>query len=76
MGYVAAFRKDDIFPPVAIVVTETVVDVLFFPLVKEADRLLTACHNSVQVWEDDGLTIKRNCLVLLACLSYIKGVQD
>ena len=71
MGYVTAFRKnDDICSPAAIVVTETLVDVLFFPFVKDIHRLLTAAHLSVNLWKEDVPRVEPNCLLLLACLSY------
>ena len=70
MGYVAAFRKGDIFPPAAIVVTETHVDVLFFPFVKDSNRLLTAAHLSLSLWEKEASRVQRKCLLLVACLSY------
>ena len=69
MGYVAAFRKDDICPRVAVVVTETAVDVLLFPFIKDSQRLLTAAHLSFQLWETPTLA-ERNCLRLLSCLFY------
>ena len=69
MGYVAAFRKDDICPPVAVVVTETAVDVLLFPFIKDSQRLLTAAHLSFELWEAPTLA-EKNCLRLLACLFY------
>ena len=71
MGYVAAFRKGDMFPPAAIVVTETLVDVLLFPFVKDNQRLLTAAHLSVNLWKED-VIVEPNCLRLLACLSSAK----
>ena len=72
MGYVAAFRKGDMFPPVAIVVTETLLEVLLFPFVKDNQRLLTAAHISVNLWKEDVPTLvePNNCLRLLACLFY------
>jgi hypothetical protein len=70
MGYVAAFRKGDMFPPVAIVVTETLLEVLLFPFVKDNQRLLTAAHLSVNLWKED--LVEPNCLRLLACLSSAK----
>ena len=71
MGYVATFRKnDDICSPADIVVTETLVDVLFFPFVMDNHRLLTAAHLSVNLWKKDVPRIEPNCLLLLACLSY------
>jgi hypothetical protein len=69
MGYVAAFRKDDMRPPVAVVVTEKAVDVLLFPFIKDSQRLLTAAHLSFQLWETPMLA-ERNCLRLLSCLFY------
>ena len=71
MGYVAAFRKGSIFPPAAVVVTETVVDVLLFPFVKGEDsqRLLTAAHLSFNLWEAPTLA-ETNGLRLLACIFY------
>ena len=69
MGYVAAFRKDDMRPPVAVVVTEKAVDVLLFPFFKDSQRLLTAAHLSFQLWETPMLA-ERNCLRLLSCLFY------
>ena len=38
MGYVAAFKKQDYSTPAAIVITETVVDVLIFPFVDTAEE--------------------------------------
>ena len=69
MGYVAAFRKDDMRPPVAVVVTQKAVDVLLFPFIKDSQRLLTAAHLSFQLWETPMLA-ERNCLRLLSCLFY------
>jgi hypothetical protein len=60
MGYVAAFRKDDMCPPVAVVVTEKAVDVLLFPFIKDSQRLLTAAHLSFQLWETPTLVFLEN----------------
>ena len=70
LGYVAAFKKGTLFPPAAIVVTETLVDVLFFPFVKGSNRLLIAAHCSLSLWKKEVPRVKTKCLLLLACLSY------
>ena len=65
MGYVAVFKKQDYSTPAAIVITETVVDVLIFPFVDTAEeRLLIAAHVSLES------KCEHNCLVLLAYLAY------
>ena len=56
MGYVAEFKKCSLFPPAAIVITETLVDVLLFPFVKNSSDnnshcLLTAAHLSFSLWK-------------------------
>ena len=72
MGYVAAFRKDEEIIPVALVITETLVDILFFPFVHTSDeRLLTAAHLPLHLWKSRN-QIEVNCLVLLAYLSDLK----
>ena len=49
MGYVAVFKKQYYSTPAAIVITETVVDVLIFPFVDTAEeRLLIAAHVSLE----------------------------
>ena len=68
MGYVAAFSKDDMIPPVALVLTQTCVDFLFFPFVNKNGRLLTAAHLQLDEWENSW-TVNRNCLNLLAMLA-------
>ena len=67
MGYVAAFKKQDYSTPAAIVITETVVDVLFVDTGEE--RLLIAAHVSLDLWKANA-KIEHNCLVLLAYLAY------
>ena len=70
LGYVAAFKKQDYSTPAAIVITETVVDVLIFPFVDTAEEhLLTAAHVSLDLWKANA-KIDHNCLVLLAYLAY------
>ena len=72
MGYVAAFRKDEEIIPVALVITETLVDILFFPFVHPSEeRLLTAAHLPLHLWKSR-TQIEVNCLVLLAYLSDLK----
>ena len=72
MGYVAAFRKDEENIPVALVITETSVDILFFPFVhKSGERLLTTAHLPLNLWKS-GNQIELNCLVLLAYLSDLR----
>ena len=71
MGYVAAFRKDEEIIPVALVITETLVDILFFPFVHADERLLTAAHLPLHLWKSRN-QIEVNCLVLLAYLSDLK----
>jgi hypothetical protein len=71
VGYVAAFRKGSEFPPAAIVITETLVDVLLFPFVKDSHPLLTAAHLSFNLWGKNVPTlVEGNSLRLLACLFY------
>ena len=79
MGYVAAFRKDEEIIPVALVITETLVDILFFPFVHTSDdtsdeRLLTAAHLPLHLWKSRN-QIEVNCLVLLAYLSDVKDYR-
>ena len=69
MGYVAAFKKSDIAPPVALVLTETVVDIHLFPFIKTAHHLLTAAQLSVNLWQAVP-RVKPKCLLLLVCLAY------
>ena len=72
MGYVAAFRKDEEIIPVALVITETLVDILFFPFVHPSkERLLTAARLPLHLWKSRN-QIEVNCLVLLPYLSDLK----
>ena len=74
--YVAAFEKSDIQPPLARVITEKQMEVLFISFVtSESDeRLLTAVYMSVDLWiEEAGWShINKNALFLLVALTHKK----
>ena len=72
MGYVAAFKKGDLIPPAALVVTETLVDILLFPFIHDDNRLLTAAQISVKLWQEEAPLVEPKCLLLVACLAFVE----
>ena len=74
MGYVAAFQKGEFNPLLAIVVTEKIVDFVFFPFTTghlHRHRLLTAVYFPVNLWKKHN-EVEYKCLFLLAYLSYVE----
>ena len=61
MGYVSAFAKNCLCPPLAIVVTQTRVECLLFPFITEGDgeRLLKAAAFTLDLWKQDRCTLNR-----------------
>ena len=71
MGYVSAFAKNCLCPPLAIVVTQTRVDCLLFPFITAGDgegdgeRLLKAAAFTLDLWEQDRCTPNQKVFRLL-----------
>ena len=79
MGYVAAFQKGAFNPLLAIVVTEKIVDFVFFPFTTGHDdvnryRLLTAVYFPVDLWEKPN-EVDCKCLFLLAYISCVEFID-
>ena len=70
MGYVSAFAKDCHHPPLAIVVTQTRVECLLFPFIKEGDgeRLLKAAAFTLDLWKQNRCTINQKVFRILGSL--------
>ena len=67
MGYVSAFAKKCLCPPLAIVVTQTRVECLLFPFITAGDgeRLLKAAAFTLDLWEQDRCTPNQKVFRLL-----------
>ena len=70
MGYVSAFAKNCHRPPLAIVVTQTRVECLLFPFIKEEDgeRLLKAAAFTLDLWKQNRCTINQKVFRILGSL--------
>ena len=70
MGYVSAFAKSCVRPPLAIVVTQTRVECLLFPFIKEGDgeRLLKAAAFTLDLWKQNRCTINQKVFRILGSL--------
>ena len=70
MGYVSAFAKSYLRPPLAIVVTQTRVECLLFPFIKEGDgeRLLKAAAFTLDLWKQNRCTINQKVFRILGSL--------
>ena len=70
MGYVSACAKNCHRPPLAIVVTQTRVECLLFPFIKEGDgeRLLKAAAFTLDLWKQDRCTLNQKVFRILGSL--------
>ena len=67
MGYVSAFAKNCLCPPLALVVTQTRVECLLFPFITEGagERLLKAAAFTLDLWKQDRRTLNSKVFRLL-----------